>query len=139
MGKMSRDKGKRWEREVAQLFRRTFPGLPIKRGWQTRSGADAPDVDGAPVWVECKHAKGLANADPFKALEQAREAADAGKDPRPIAAFCKVGGGKIQHAPIMAVPIEFGLELLRVWADRTAPPSGVAAPLPSDAAVVTTT
>ena len=38
MPKMQREKGKRWEREVAAMFRDAMPGAEVKRGWQARSG-----------------------------------------------------------------------------------------------------
>jgi len=55
MGRRSRTKGKRWELDVVHLFRAELPELPIRRGAQTRSGAEAPDVDVPGLWVECKH------------------------------------------------------------------------------------
>lgn len=58
MSKMQRDKGKRWEREVAALMRQAMPGCEtIKRGYQSRGAkADkAPDVDCPIYWIECKH------------------------------------------------------------------------------------
>ena len=42
MGKMSRDKGKRGELEVAALMREH--GFEAKRGQQHRGGSDSPDV-----------------------------------------------------------------------------------------------
>ena len=42
MGKMSRDKGKRGEREVAALIR--SHGFNAKRGQQHRGGVDSPDI-----------------------------------------------------------------------------------------------
>lgn len=54
MGRMSRDKGKAWERVVAAKLRAIF-GSGVKRGWQARQGSDAPDVEGVPWWVEAKH------------------------------------------------------------------------------------
>ena len=42
MGKMSRDKGKRGEREVAALIR--SHGFTAKRGQQHRGGVDSPDI-----------------------------------------------------------------------------------------------
>lgn len=59
MGKASRDKGKRGEREVAERFREA--GFDAKRSvGQSRCGSDAPDVvvDGLPwLWVEVKRGK----------------------------------------------------------------------------------
>src|SRR5574343_717988 len=71
-GLMSRNKGKRFEREVAARFR-TIYGDKVKRGWQTRAGSkDAPDVCGTPFAIECKH---QARPNVFAAYEQACEAA----------------------------------------------------------------
>lgn len=57
MGKMQRDKGKVWEREVAAGLRLIF-GDQVRRGWQARDGADDPDVVGLPhFWTEAKHHK----------------------------------------------------------------------------------
>lgn len=48
MGKPSRNKGKRGEREVATLLREA--GHTVRRGWQSRSGSDEADVIGLPGW-----------------------------------------------------------------------------------------
>ena len=78
MGRAEREKGKRWEREVASRFREAMPGTHVKRGWQTRSGEDAPDVDCPPFWIECKVGK----APPvLPALEQAERDAPRGRVP----------------------------------------------------------
>lgn len=71
MGKLSRDKGQRFERLVSKLMQPFWP--EAKRGFQSRNGGDAPDVDGTPYWIECK-----AGARPnlFAAYEQAVEASD---------------------------------------------------------------
>jgi Holliday junction resolvase len=54
-GKHSRDKGKRGEREVAQLLR--IAGFDTRRGMQSRAGTDECDVEGTPYWIECKRGK----------------------------------------------------------------------------------
>lgn len=54
MSKLSRTKGKVWERAVALMLRPLF-GDAVKRGFQSRSGRDGCDVEGTPYWVECKH------------------------------------------------------------------------------------
>ncbi len=56
MGKAQREKGKRFEQAVAKDLRKIF-GEKVGRGWQARSGIDAPDVVGTPFWIECKHHK----------------------------------------------------------------------------------
>jgi nucleotide-binding universal stress UspA family protein len=54
IGKLSRTKGKVFERLVASDLRAIY-GEKVKRGWQAREGTDAPDVENVPFWVECKH------------------------------------------------------------------------------------
>lgn len=66
MGLYQRMKGKRVERAVAELIRRVFPDA--KRGWQSRSGRDACDIDGTPYWIEVKGGK---CPNPRAALKQA--------------------------------------------------------------------
>ena len=53
MSKMQRDKGARWEREVAARLRDVFQGQEIRRG-QQGDGAVRPDVVCPLIWVECK-------------------------------------------------------------------------------------
>jgi hypothetical protein len=56
MGKLSRDKGKRFERKVATAFRKIY-GDTVRRGWQAAKlapGVKPPDVDGTPFHIECK-------------------------------------------------------------------------------------
>lgn len=53
MGKRSRTKGARGEREVVELLRAIY--ATVKRGLtQTRGGPDASDVEGSPYWIEVK-------------------------------------------------------------------------------------
>ena len=69
MGKMSRDKGKRGEREVAAILR--AHGFDAKRGQQHRGGKDSPDVVGLPgVHIEVKYTQAFRLWD---ALAQAEE------------------------------------------------------------------
>lgn len=57
MGKPSRDKGARGERELAAFLSQWFPGA--RRGVsQTRSGQDGADIEGCyGLWVESKRLK----------------------------------------------------------------------------------
>ena len=71
-GARSRRKGRAWEQAVARMLRPLF-GDAVKRGWQARSGKDAPDVVGTPYHIECKHGA-LVNL--RAALKQAIEATD---------------------------------------------------------------
>lgn len=67
MGKTSREKGKRGERELANLLQ-SF-GFKTKRGVQYQGGPDSPDVVGLPgIHIECKRVEKL-NID--NAMEQA--------------------------------------------------------------------
>lgn len=73
MGKRSRDKGVRGEREVAAILRAA--GYDAHRGAQHRGGPDSPDVDGLPgVHIEVKRTERLQLYD---ALAQAKR--DAGE------------------------------------------------------------
>lgn len=58
MGLMQREKGKRWEREVAIMFREIFGDDCVHRTRQSRGVSDGPDVvvDGY-FWLECKHSE----------------------------------------------------------------------------------
>jgi hypothetical protein len=117
VGKLSRNKGNRFMREIAKALREgPFVGMDIHKGDQGRKGSDAADVDapGLPIWTECKFGATVGYSNPFRALEQAARDSNG----RPPVAFCKVGSNKAdsaKHATIMAVPLEFGLELLRAW------------------------
>lgn len=72
MGKTSRDKGKRGEREVASFLREY--GYDARRGVQYHGGKDSPDVVGLPgIHIEVKRTERLHLWD---ALAQAK--ADAG-------------------------------------------------------------
>lgn len=74
MGRMSRQKGKRGEREAAAELGKIF-GCDARRGVQYQGGPDSPDVvlDGVNVHVEAKRVERL---NLYDALEQAT--ADAG-------------------------------------------------------------
>jgi hypothetical protein len=67
---MSRQKGKRGEREAAAELGNVF-GCPSRRGVQYQGGPESPDVvlEGVAVHVECKRTETL---NVYKALEQAK-------------------------------------------------------------------
>ena len=74
MGKPSRDKGKRGEREIAGLLRDY--GYDARRGVQYHGGADSPDVVGLPgVHIEVKRTETLSL---YPAMEQAKHDAAQG-------------------------------------------------------------
>lgn len=69
MGKLSRDKGKRGEREVAELLREH--GFEARRGQQFKGTSDSPDViHNIPnVFIEVKRRESLSL---YPVLEQAK-------------------------------------------------------------------
>lgn len=69
MGRMSRDKGKRGERELVEFLR--DHGVDARRGVQYQGGPDSPDVvhDMRGVHVECKRTERFRI---YEAIEQAR-------------------------------------------------------------------
>lgn len=77
MGKASRDKGKRGERELASKLREY--GFDARRGVQYRGGSDSPDVIGLDgVHIEVKRVERLSLYD---ALSQSKGEAGAGEMP----------------------------------------------------------
>jgi hypothetical protein len=83
MGRMSRQKGKRGEREAAAelgaILGLTY-GVDARRGVQHQGGPDSPDVvlDGVPIHVEAKRTERLSL---WAAIEQAKADAPEGKVP----------------------------------------------------------
>lgn len=80
VGKRSRDKGQRGEREAAALLSSLGFTEACRGLGQARAGGEVPDVDGSPWWVEVKRHRGIAAV---RFLEQAELAAQASGDPRP--------------------------------------------------------
>jgi hypothetical protein len=80
MGRMSRQKGKRGERECAAELGALL-GVDARRGVQFQGGPDSPDVvlKGVPLHVECKRVETL---NVYKALEQACD--DAPENATPV-------------------------------------------------------
>ena len=78
MGRMSRQKGKRGERECAAELGKLL-GVDARRGVQFQGGPDSPDVvlDGVAIHVEAKRVEALQL---YAAIEQATSDAD-GKVP----------------------------------------------------------
>ncbi|SOB59645.1 conserved protein of unknown function [Pseudodesulfovibrio profundus] len=103
MGKASRDKGKRGEREAAALLREY--GFEARRGCQYQGGPDSPDVvaDGLPLHFEIKRTERLSL---YPAIEQATQ--DAGAEKIPIVLH------RQSRKPWLAIiPAEELLSLLR--------------------------
>ena len=85
IGKSSRQKGARGEREVCKALKEAFPGEDFRRGYQRRVHTDEPDVVGPPwfkFWPECKNAKA---PNILKAYHQANDETDG----RPPLVFSK--------------------------------------------------
>ena len=104
-GARSRRKGATWERALVKKFKEVMPGENIHRGFQCRSGEEAPDVDVPAFWVEAKaHNRTNIKA----ALEQAAEACGKGRWPL---AICKDD----RREPIAAMYLDDFLELVEQW------------------------
>jgi hypothetical protein len=57
MGARSRRKGAAWERALVRQLLAAHPSCQARRGFQMRSGTDAPDVDVPGLWIEAKHGR----------------------------------------------------------------------------------
>ena len=72
MGKASREKGKRGERELSNVLKEH--GYKARRGVQYQGGSDSPDVIGLPgIHIECKRTEKFRLED---AMQQAKEDCD---------------------------------------------------------------
>jgi uncharacterized protein (DUF1786 family) len=92
MSGRSREKGARWQGDLARRWRASglYPDAYSTQGGQVRRvRPSASDVDGTPWVVEAKHCK-LVNI--RAALEQAEAAAAADKDNRPVVAVTRYHG-----------------------------------------------
>ncbi len=105
VGKLSRNKGKVFEREIARDLRGIY-GNQVKRGWQAREGTDAPDVENVPFWVECKHHR---KVNVRAAVAQARADVEAAGRELPILVVVKDNG----QPPLAVVDWEVMLKLLK--------------------------
>ena len=104
-GRAAREKGKRGERDVRDLFNRDFPSLNARRGAnQARHGSYEADVEGTPWWIEVKRS---ARPSPRKALDQAIEASD-GRMPIAIT-------WKDREGPIVTLSWKAFVELANTW------------------------
>ena len=103
MGKTSREKGKRGEREVASLLREY--GYDAHRGQQYKGGSDSPDVVGLDgIHIEVKRTERL---DLYGALSQSKS--DAGED-RPV-----VIHRKNNSEWVVIQPLSDWIDLYRAW------------------------
>lgn len=85
-GAGARRKGHDWERTLVRLFQEAMPGAQIRRGIQSRSGAEVADLDMPCFWPEAKRQK---QTNPRAALRQAADACPPGRWP---IAICKDDG-----------------------------------------------
>jgi len=86
VGKYSRDKGARFEREVANKLKRVFGPRTTRSSGQCFSGDTRADVDCPKIWVECKVGK---RPNIKAALEQAEAAEKIANTSKIPVAFCK--------------------------------------------------
>ena len=105
MGKFSVEKGKRFERELVQVFADAVPGARVSRGFQYRNGAEAPDVDIPGFWLEAKVG---GRVDFRKALRQATAAARAGRWPLVVAK-------EDYQTPVVVMALPDFLPFYRQW------------------------
>jgi hypothetical protein len=115
MSALSREKGARWQAELARRWRESgvFPDAHSTQGDQKELRAKVrrypPDVEGTPFWVEAKHTRA---ANPVGALRQAERERRAAEDPRPCIAVVKPNGDKLV-GPIVVMRLETFEALLR--------------------------
>jgi len=72
----SRNKGARFEREVAKAFRAVWPEARRRGGAQADGKGHEPDVDGTPFWVECKRTRNATRGQRMRWLQEAEAARD---------------------------------------------------------------
>jgi len=85
MGKYQRDKGARFEREIANVLKEVFGPKTIRSSGQCFSGDTRADVDCPKIWVECKVGK---RPNIKAALEQAEEASSSNGSDKKCVAIC---------------------------------------------------
>lgn len=107
MGKMSREKGKRGEREVAALL--CFLGYEASRGQQFHGGPDSPDVVGLPgIHIEVKRTEKLAL---YEAMEQSQR--DCGEGELPIVVHRRNG-----KKWVVCMRFEDFMQLYKKWQEE---------------------
>ncbi len=117
MGRSQRDKGARWERELAKRLDAALPVTCKRSGFtQSQDAHGAPDVDtGGVFWVEAKVG---ARPPVWPALEQAKEGAPEGV--LPVACI-----KRDRTVPIVVMELDDWLQLASVYAElRGAWPGG---------------
>lgn len=104
MGKMSRDKGKRGERELANLLRQH--GYECRRGQQFCGNNGDADVVGLPgIYIECKRVEKL---NLYDAVDQAKRDRTKGLLP---AVFHR----KNNHEWLVTMPFDDWIQIYKEW------------------------
>lgn len=103
-GKASRAKGHGYERDVANYLKPIYPNA--KRGLQGRDGAEACDVEGTPLFIECKRHRKITG--PLALYRKACEDAASDPEQRPAVMVLKEDGGP----EVALVPLELLVGLL---------------------------
>ena len=120
MGRMSRQKGKRGERECAAELGQLL-GVEARRGVQFQGGPDSPDVvlDGVAIHVEAKRVERLQL---WAALEQAKKDSPPGKTPVVWHKSNRRGSVVIVETALL---VEFAREIVRVISSvaKNSPPA----------------
>tara|TARA_R100001594_G_C3959154_1_gene244893 strand:+ start:338 stop:706 length:369 start_codon:yes stop_codon:yes gene_type:complete len=107
MGKYSRDKGARFEREIANRLKEVFGPRTTRSSGQCFKGDLRADVDCPEIWVECKVGK---RPNIKAALEQAEEAEASAKTGKSPVAICKWD----RQEPIASMRLDYFIELLKI-------------------------
>ena len=105
MGKMSREKGARFERQIAKILREY--GYEAERGCQHKGGKDSPDVKHNMKGIHIE-AKNVEHLNIWSALEQSER--DAGEDEKAVVIF-KRNRSKI----FVAMEMSTWMELYKAW------------------------
>jgi Holliday junction resolvase len=107
MGKFSRDKGARFEREIANRLKEVFGSRVTRSSGQCFSGDTRADVDCPNLWVECKVGK---RPNIKAALEQAEEARESSESTKTPIAICKWD----RDEPIASMRVDTFIEFLKL-------------------------
>lgn len=107
MGKLSRDKGARFEREIANRLKEVFGPRTIRSSGQCFSGDTRADVDCPEIWVECKVGK---RPNIKAALEQAEEAIGIAKSDKTPVTICKWD----RDIPIASMRLDYFIEIMNL-------------------------
>jgi hypothetical protein len=97
----SKDKGNRGERKTVKEIREVFPDSNTRRGDQSRSGKDAPDVFLDGYWIEVKTEKARPS---WGKYESAMKQADEAKESSPVTSV--VVFRENFRAPMAAIRVE---------------------------------